>query len=276
MLERDRPGLRESHELLQPCNPAWLAGIFEVGGAIYFEIRSTRKESGVYTYSYPFLKLTDKDPNKMQRFQRIVGGRVNVNKRTGSSNWYIMGKSAVDLTTNMSSHAPSRRAIIEAFENWEVADKVERIGIAQEMMTHNRIDIVEQGDYEDLVRDPDFLAGVIDSRGSIYMCELVNASKNPLRRGLYGWVFPKLNIHSTNIFLLEALKNEYGGYVGVAYRRGEEVKKFNREYVSENTSAQWQAGHKTCKELAQMVGGRVALLLEGIQLIQTSSTTENH
>lgn len=258
------PANSESHESLQSYSPAWLAAIFEVASSIDFHTIRPMQKSGIRTYSYPLLTITDSDPDKMQKFQGIVGGRVYVNIKRGSNQWYIMGQPAVDIAIDMAPHAPSRTKIIEAFVNWENAGSMEeKVEIAQEMKSHNRTDVKEE-DYENLVRDPDFLAGVIDSRGSIFMSEHISP-----RGTSYGWVNPQLDINSTNIALLKALRNEYDGHTHINYEKGETIEVSSREYVAKKTSARWGAGDEICNKLAQITEGRIKLNLEGIQLIQT-------
>jgi len=195
----------EPKEKVAGVSPQWLAGVFEIAGGMGF---STYESKGNY-YAYPYVHFTDKDQVLINLFRRTFGGRV-IYKDT-SSEWRIEGESALAVAETLGKFAPSRREMVSLFFKWEEATVEERVEVAREITASYRTG-VDDSDYYHLVVDPEFVAGVVDARGSFYA------------KPEGG---PRINsrqfiIASRNIDLMEALRSLYGG--NIYYRERESRK----------------------------------------------------
>lgn len=232
----------------------WLGGIFEAGGAMYFEIMEQTRLGRTHIYAYPFIKLSDNDEMRVKKFQNLVGGKIN---RSGinTHQWWMMGEKAVALAQEMAPFSPSRSEIITAFENWEQAEIEERIEIAREVSESETENNLTKNDYRLLVCSAPFLAGVLDARASFYM----NETFNPGSDKSYGWVFPRMHLNTTNVPLVEALQERYGGNIGVVQRIGETRNILGQTFIVRRDSVRWNIGHETYNDITALAGPYIKL-----------------
>jgi hypothetical protein len=176
----------------------WLLGLAESGMSMFIAIM-TERETGRQRVS-PAITISSFNRKVVdfleQRFytERLLPERPR-NLKNGR--WYLSGKAAVELAQEISAITISRHEIIEAFSNWEQADSLEdQIQIATESRGEDRFANHTPEEYQSLVLNPSFVAGVIDGRGYV-------ADKKRLR----------LEVTSKNIALLEALQHQYHGVV---------------------------------------------------------------
>lgn len=193
----------------------WLGGVFEAGGSLYFDIQ-TKKRGKPFIYSSPNLSFSDNNHQKVSLFKQMVGGGQVYTKR-GSSELRIGGRFvdlAVEIAHQMAPYAPMRQKDIAAFELWgEIDDKSEKLLVALESRKIERV-YPSIDEYAELVKMPEFMAGVIDARGLTYPKNqlLVDAD-----RISYG-----LKISDQNKPLLDAIEGEYGGSVQLELAQGQE------------------------------------------------------
>lgn len=206
---------QEAREFTISHDPQWLGGVFEVGGTVSFEIEE-RLQRGK-TYTRPTLGLNDKMRGLGMTLRGIHGG--NWDEKSGK--WIIKSKKAAELILSMEKFAPSRRDTIAAVELWSAAadlhEKEEIVRLYREMPGVD----VDADAYENLVRSPRFLAGVIDNRGTLYQ------SRNDLR------------VSSANKTLLDALEARYGGTVSKEDVSGEVKMIYGQEYVLKKDGYIW-------------------------------------
>lgn len=232
----------------------WLGGIFEACGAMYFEIREQTRWGRTHVYAYPFIKLSDNDELRVQKFQNLVGGKID-RSRNNTHQWWMIGEKAVALAQEMAPFSPSRHEIIMAFENWYHAEIEERIEIAREISESETDNNLTKDDYRLLVSSPPFLAGVLDARASFYMNETFNVGSDKS----YGWVYPRMHVNTTNVPLVEALQERYGGNIEVATHRGETRRILGQIFPVRHDSVRWNIGHETYNEITAMAGPYIQL-----------------
>ncbi len=189
----------EQQEQERRDRAAFLGGIFATGGRISFTIENQTKTVGgverTYKYAYPFISFGDENLIKIAKLKEIFGGRTKPNGKNPVT-WYLKSEDAVDLAMVIRDFCPNRGEIITAFENWENADTEEKLRLARDFREKEEANFES---YRELVRNPQFLAGVLTARGGL---------SNALRRGApRGTV---LFFSSTNEQLVKALKKEYG------------------------------------------------------------------
>lgn len=237
---RDK-ALQETQNLRVYQAPFWLAGAFEIGGGIWFQIRNS---SGTIT---PHLSIGDNDQQRMQTLKGLCGGSV-YRGGTGSWYWRASGYRAAFLAEIMEGKAPSRNEVLLAFQNWQSSTNEERKIITEEIKDKERIPVTPS-DYALLVKNPEFVAGVIDARAIV-------GSMTGKNRFKYDY----LQVASTNGALLEALNQEYGGYQVEKYiAQGDTVKISTRSTIAKQDSYKWTVFHRKWRELVQTVGPNLKL-----------------
>lgn len=253
------PERTKQKEHIQPISYEWLAGMFEVGGAMYFTVSYSTQKGVQYPHAYPVMQIGERDIDKLTKFKSLVGG----NFKKGNSNsspmyWYLQGVKAVPLAEGMAPFAPSRQEIILAYLLWEDAESMdEKIEIAQNSRQEKSPLNLQVSDYTSLVKNPDFVAGVIDMRGSFYTNEAFN---NTATEDVYGWSFPRLSISTTNRLLLEAMQQEYGGSIEEVILKGTKQKRGRIEFTAAQDSLRWRTGHEGHDKIIQLVNQRLKLL----------------
>lgn len=155
----------------------------------------------------------------------------------------------------MEPYAPSRQEIITAFSNWESAGSAdERIEVAKS--SRNKVVVeLDATNYTRLVKDPDFLAGIIDGRGYVAVQESFNETTNDE----YGWISRRLRISTRNRPLLEALQQEYSGSIQAVVTKGSMLK-VGRGYPAQHDSLRWVTGHAAYNRIMNIAGNRLRLL----------------
>jgi hypothetical protein len=182
-------------ETLPAQHGEWLGGIFEAAGGMGF-LAYLRKGK---IYTYPYLHLVDNDLSRIELFKDMLGDGRLIGLKGNSCEWRLEGKRAVMVASAFGDYAPSRSGVIDAFKEWEVSSsQKDREIIAGRIRATERTAVIKE-DYSGLIKNPKFLAGTLDARGSVY----VHANGNTLT----------FSAASMNRQLLEALAGNYGGYV---------------------------------------------------------------
>lgn len=191
----------------------FLGGIFSAGGSFTLRVengikRSRSKSTGevrsyLFTRVIPLITYSDNRGSKIERFENIFGGKTISHASKDSYRWYLKDHEAVKLAFLMKDFLPSRSQAIEAFQKWsETKDPTIRLAIAQQLResTKGKPANLPKERYRDLIEDPQFLAGVFESRGLIYH-----------RKGEHTG--NHIAINSENEGLLEAIREKYGGAI---------------------------------------------------------------
>lgn len=220
----------------------WLAGMFEAGGAMYFSVGNQQVGTRVLTYTYPVLCYSDTNEDKMRLLVAEFGGFYRRNKTSENFSWYLKAiQKTVPLIYSLDGKSPSRRNFIEATKNWAEANSREERELA--MLNFRDLEnqnLTEKSDYEHLIPDPAFVAGVVCSRGGIYYGE----GKDRVQQ---------LRVESTNLGLMEGLKERFGGVIRVQVEKGSVVKIRGREVTAKKDSYELALGQKDSTDLLSSV-----------------------
>lgn len=232
----------------------WLGGLFEVGGAMFFKISVEKRLSRPRIYAYPMIELSDNDEQRVVRFQQIIGGRIY---RSGTKSYrcWLKGVKAVALAQVMAPFSPSRGEIITAFENWENADTEERVAIAEEVSLSETGNYLTKDDYIPLVRLAPFVAGILDARAVFSMNEMLT----PIGDRIHGWIYPRMDLTTINVPLIEALQERFGGSTEMITHEGENRTIFGQKYNVRHGSIRWTIGHRTYNDIIAFAGPFIKL-----------------
>lgn len=195
---------QEAGEVLNPHAGAFLGGMFEISGNMTLEsgfLNKTLAGGQVveYFYTRPVVSYNDTRSGKIERLIEVFGGASLKDNKSNSFMWFVKSKKAVELATQMSPYAPSRTRMITAFQEWlnsdDMAEKLQIADVARRGATQTNAGMT-QDNYSALVRNPEFMAGVVDARGAL-----------DIREGNPRYLI----ITSMNGALLEAIKAAYSG-----------------------------------------------------------------
>lgn len=140
----------------------WLGGVFEAGGSMYFDIQ-TLKRGKRWIFSSPAVSFTDNRDQKISMFQQLVGGAIYAKSGSKSHELRVTGDTAVEIAHQMEHYSPRRKLVIAAFELWGATDdKNEKFQIANDFRG-KKPEYPPTDAYVDLVKMPEFVAGIIDS-----------------------------------------------------------------------------------------------------------------
>lgn len=192
----------EQRERIIQQNAVWLGGIFEIGGTISLTTHKNNGKDKPSTFVQTQISLNDDNLDGLEKLKAIVGGNVYAATQD-SWQWRIQGKKAYPIIQAIKPYVPSRQETIAGIELLQEADMSQRGEIAAELRGLNRFSLVVPDDYADLCEDPVFLAGLLDSRGTI---------KQRLKgRSLET----ELRVQSQNTALLEACQELLGGTLAI-------------------------------------------------------------
>lgn len=229
------PSSREQRENIPLTSIRWLAGALEAGGTIGFAIQRSRG----YTYGVPFIALHEPNESFVGLLKTEFGGSNRPQRN--SWEWRLSGPKVAELAAAMEPYVVSRKEMVMAMQNWMQADTADRVQIAKDMKGYDRYQDGSQEEYEALVKDPLFVAGVLDNRGSIY-----SSSEN-------GYATPRIDVYSKNQPLLSALKERYGGKVYVKTEAGIIITIMQRAFEVKKDSYVWTISHARARALIESV-----------------------
>lgn len=213
--------------MIENLSGRWLGGFLEAGGTVSFSRAESIVKGVHYRYGYPLLQITEYRIDYLQKLKEILGGRDPKPRSDHSNVWRLRGREAAELILMAGPYAPSRKDIYEAVQAWMISDNEERYKIACEMIGHSDPLAVSAEDYHNLVRDPEFVAGVIDQRGN------PDIHHHRHRRT------PSINLSTTNVGLYLALMDAWGGSLSQTTKAGETVSFAGVVRTIQKTSYQW-------------------------------------
>ncbi|HSX19014.1 MAG TPA: hypothetical protein VLE91_02650 [Candidatus Saccharimonadales bacterium] len=231
---------------LVSCGP-WLGGIYETGGNAEFSIGPHKASGKTYIYSHPVLRVQDNNPDFVQKLKDLFGGSA---RPTGNSwRWQVKGNKAIELAFLMEPYAPSKQGFIEALDQWRnTNDREERLEIARDFEQLGKPDYGTTEDYDKLIEDPRFVAGIIDNRGALYYKEGGLSDENS-----YGYVWPELRVQTQNRTLLESLSRKFGGTIITMAEAGTTRKARGKDVVVKRDILYWGLGSKDTQSLLAII-----------------------
>lgn len=213
----------------------WLGGFFEIGGSMGISrgVKKSLSSSGeilLYPQMTPFIKFIEKDKARVATFKNLFGGSIY----PYHNSWLLLirNERAVLLTSIMSPYAPSRLPFTRAILGWDHHSLEEKEQIAKNTKGYHKNVHLTEDDYNDLVRNPKFLAGLIDNRG------IPNDHD-----------YPNLSVPSRNRPLLDSLYGIFRGHIEIDRRLENESKFFNIPADRLNGTVSWQLGKAETKKI---------------------------
>lgn len=214
---------------------AWLGGTFEAGGTVTFRIQRHPRRNHVE--AYPLIYLNETKAAFMDSVHHLFGGQ---SKPEGSAyRWTLFGYKAAELILATEPYTVSRREMILAVQNWLNSTPDERVRIAEEMRTHNRYQAGSIEEYELLLENPSFTAGVIDYRG------LILAASHD------GGYHPRVDLSSKNQKLLLALQQRFHGVIRIPSKKGTAMTVDERTAVTKHDALLWTVSNNGARELIE-------------------------
>jgi hypothetical protein len=179
----------------------WLAGLFEVGGTM--SAQTGQRPDGA-TRADLYLQISDNNELRTRRLAEHFGGYMYRNTRPTTTTWIwtMVTDRARTVASAVQPYAPSRKPFIDLANKWDDLTADQRVSEARKIIASPRSErraITNPQDYEHLVADPEFVAGVIDARGGLY------GRPVPYQNA------PRIQVATTNKALLAALQERYGG-----------------------------------------------------------------
>ena len=147
--------------------------------------------SVILTPSGPLINFSDKAIN-IDAISRRLGGSVSLMQNSSSAAIRFSGLTALEIASAVGPLSPSRQKIFQYFFEWQKSPPDKRSAVVT-MAKGCEHWPVAPGDYDDLVDEMQFVAGVLSARSS--------------------YKSDRLTVGSTNRALLRALARRYGGQV---------------------------------------------------------------
>lgn len=229
----------ESRELIPPTPVLWFAGALEAGGTIGFAVNRSIKGDRIIIRSNVFLVVRGINEALADQLCREFG--INKTRPTVKWQFRLNGRRAAETIAELEPYVVSRKEVALAAKNWLQSDNEGQVQIAEEMTGYNRYNTGSPEDYQNLVRNPIFVAGVLDNRASIY----------PFTEK--GYVYPRVATQSLNKVLLDALQNQYGGKVVKVIEQGRKQIVQGRTIEAKRDSYRWIVGTAAARSLLGLV-----------------------
>ncbi len=214
---------------------AWLGGTFEAGGTVTFRIQ--RYPLRNHADAYPLIYLNETRVEFMDSVYQLFGG--NYRSEGNAYRWTLFGYKAAELILATEPYNVSRKEMTVAVQNWLNSTTDERVQIAEEMKTHSRYQEGSVEEYQLLLENPNFTAGVIDYRGLI-----VAASHD-------GGYHPRVDLSSKNHKLLLALQQRFHGIIRNPSKKGTLMTVGERTGVTKHDALLWSVSNNSARELIE-------------------------
>ena len=188
----------------------FFGGMYEVGGGmrIVTEHQKRTNKGRVYEYDYaiPYLTFGDGAREKVEWLKIALETGVII-EHGNSFDWRLKSTNAILGVQSFRPFTPSRQPHAEIFQRWAKLDPYSRLQLVDDfskIATESKHNVTPES-YEELIRDPLFLAGVFWAR-AFHFTQRSTTEAQPLK------------INSLNRPLLQAIKATYGGFVDTEHR----------------------------------------------------------
>lgn len=226
-----------SPELDSRTDGKWLAGAFE-GGLKSISFREQTKR-GDRKQSVLTIELTSRDEHFIDNVIGAFGGN-KYTKRAQSWRWVVTGRRAAELVVAAGNSTVFHQPLSEVTQQWIDAESYQKVMLARDLATQPTVPLTSSS-YAELVKDPHFLAGVVDFHGRIY-----NAVK-------HGEHVPTVLISTRNNALLEAIQNEYGGTSYAYLQEGEPLHRFGTDMLATREARCWDVSHALARKVITVI-----------------------
>ena len=218
---------------------AWFAGVLEVAATATIGISHEKQRDGsIKVRTKPLLDISC-SPALIDRLQGIYGGQ-----NRGAA-WRKSGRAAAEIVASIQPFAVGRKQHSGAMQTWLTSGYTsEQLDIARSIQETRWQDTADASEYEHLLDNPAFLAGVIDNRGMVFR----------KTNGTLG-----LNIYSKNKALLLAMERKYGGKTVVNDEGGKEVRIGDVEFETVTDSEAWML---TCGRAREVIASAAPYVQE--------------
>lgn len=221
----ERRETRQSAELFPDPQQtaAWFAGVLEVGATSGIGVAQyTNKGGHLRIQTLPYLEIHSTYPPMLDKLQMIYGGMKK------PKFWCKSGKVAAEIISETYDFTVARQDHALAMINWLNAETAEEeIKIAHDIENRGWQQRGTQEAYQSLISNPAFVAGVLDSRASLYSTP---ASHHQTL---------KVQVSSKNVALLSELKSNFGGYVRITEPAGTVIKHGDISFETQADSWAW-------------------------------------
>lgn len=186
---------------------AWFAGVLEIGAISGVQVAEyTDKKGFERRMTQPYIEIHSGSQEMLNRLYTVYGGMRKPRF------WRKGGRVAAEIVASTDSYVVARKEYSIGMKNWLDEEDIEgKISVAREIQGLGWQEKGETGSYESLLRNPAFVAGVLDSRGYI----AIRTSNN--FHTLY------IQVNSKNKTLLDALELSFGGKVKIMDKEGTKV-----------------------------------------------------
>jgi len=218
-------------KLQNPNFCLWVAGYFEIAGFIGCFISNG--------HARLIISVSDQH-DYIQLLKEQLGG--NNNRKSDYSHNLVIYKSAmvIAIAKATKDYSPSRRDVLGLIENWQNLEIFERLQLANKIKGQTAIISGSTQEYQELVNQPAFVAGIIDARSKL--------NPDQLRVGT-----------SQNKSLLEAIASKYGGKVYEWFTEGDTAQFPQGETVLDNSTYYLFLGKKNAKRLVTDISAHIRI-----------------
>lgn len=214
---------------------AWFAGVLEAGAIAGISVTEYNDKRGfLRRKTQPYLEIHSTYPPMLERLQSIYGGMRKPRF------WNKGGRVAAEIVAETLPFTVARQDYVLAMGNWLNAENVdEQIAIARDLEGRGWQQRGNPHDYQELVTNPAFLAGILDSRATMY------------QRSAGRYHTLAVQIPSKNVALLEQLRDNYGGSIRVTDPAGTTIDHGAVSFKTRVDSHVWDILHTSAIDLVR-------------------------
>jgi len=221
----------------QKDTASWFGGVLEAGATASIGVSNSTDKSGHQRIkTLPYVEIHTSSQPMLDRLHRTYGGMRK------PKFWSKGGKLAAELVGATFPFTIGRQEHALAMKNWLLAENLdEQIAIARDLKGREWQQTGDLLAYRELVKNPAFVAGALDSRAYIATRNLQNDHTLTIHMG------------SKNIPLLNALRSIFGGQIRIAKPAGTQVKHGDNIFQTKVDTFSWVLLGSEAIELCKFV-----------------------